>query len=392
MIIDCDAHFLPRDAFDYMEGELAQRRPMLRFSDEGFLSDVVFPGRPAPVQGSTPLPPPGTGARYLGRSDMRARLLDYERMGIDRELMLPQFSGWWSYLIESELARALARSYNLAILNLLRRYPEHVIGVALVPLQDIDGAIQEMRWACEQGFKAAVLDKVYPVPEHPLGEPLGCRRELWPFFREAQALKMPLILHDIQHGHRLSNLLLFQRDGLDFFAPKVGHMSLISLFTSGLLDNYPDLKFVFTEAGTAFIKPLVERMDLAYAVPQFDYDEAATPRRRRIAPTDDATVKSAQRRLAVTPLETYLEKNAQPASYYFKRNFYFTIETEEPELPETIRFLGAERLLFATDYPHDDPGGRMKFQDLEVLRANGEISETDKALILGENARGLFGC
>jgi hypothetical protein len=34
-----------------------------------------------------------------------------------------------------------------------------------------------------------------------------------------------------------------------------------------------------------------------------------------------------------------------------KNDFSFMIETEEPELPEAIEFLGAERFLFATDYP-----------------------------------------
>ena len=74
-----------------------------------------------------------------------------------------------------------------------------------------------------------------------------------------------------------------------------------------------------------------------------------------------------RRARAITPAQVFLEKNTKPASYYFKNNFYFTIETEEPELPEAIEFLGAERFLFATDYPHDDPGGRMKFEDVRLL-------------------------
>ncbi len=85
-----------------------------------------------------------------------------------------------------------------------------------------------------------------------------------------------------------------------------------------------------------------------------------------------------------------LEKNCQPASYYFKNNFYFTIETEEPELPEAIEFLGAERFLFATDYPHDDPGGRMKFRDVELLDNNREISAPDKDLLRYKNAERLL--
>ncbi|MGH7929883.1 MAG: amidohydrolase family protein, partial [Candidatus Binatia bacterium] len=93
---------------------------------------------------------------------------------------------------------------------------------------------------------------------------------------------------------------------------------------------------------------------------------------------------------AILPAREFLEKNKKPASHYFKNNFYFTIETEEPELPEAIEFLGAARFLFATDYPHDDPGGKMKFEDVRLLRDNPRISENDKELIRWENAQRLF--
>jgi predicted TIM-barrel fold metal-dependent hydrolase len=97
-----------------------------------------------------------------------------------------------------------------------------------------------------------------------------------------------------------------------------------------------------------------------------------------------------ERAKQVVPPEVSSEKNKFPASNYFRKNFYFTIETEEPELPEAIEFLGAEHFLFATDYPHDDPGGRMKFKDVELLQANRKISEKDKELIRWENAKRVF--
>jgi predicted TIM-barrel fold metal-dependent hydrolase len=52
---------------------------------------------------------------------------------------------------------------------------------------------------------------------------------------------------------------------------------------------------------------------------------------------------------------------------------------------------GAERFLFATDYPHDDPGGRMKFSDVELLRDNEKISEDAKESIRRRNAERLVG-
>ena len=55
MHIDCDSHFFPRDAFDYIEGPLADKRPRPQFK-EGLLTAIAFPGAPPAVPGTTPLP------------------------------------------------------------------------------------------------------------------------------------------------------------------------------------------------------------------------------------------------------------------------------------------------------------------------------------------------
>jgi predicted TIM-barrel fold metal-dependent hydrolase len=320
--------------------------------------------------------------------DSRSRMDDYDkRLGIEQHVVLPQFSGWWSYLIEPRLACRMARSHNQALRGLMTEYPGKILGAALIPLQDILGSISEMEWAKENGFCSVVLDKVYPVKDHPYGEPLGSHRELWPFFKRAEELSMPIYLHNVQHGHRISNMPAFQRDGLYIFAPQEGQMSLVSLITSGLLDEFPHLQFVFTEAGTAFIKPLVQWLDKVLEQPVVDYDDQEQPLSNRTLTKIGERLRRAR---ALYPAQIFLEKNKRPASYYFKNNFYFTIETEEPELPEAVEFLGAERFLFATDYPHDDPGGKMKFEDVRLLKENPRISEAAKELIRWQNARRLF--
>jgi predicted TIM-barrel fold metal-dependent hydrolase len=388
MIIDCDTHLMPREAFDGVEGKFSPRKPILKFNDEGLYIDVDFPGYPPEVAGTSPLLAPGSGAMFKSLWDVQLRMADYDnRLGIEQHVVLPQFSGWWSYLIEAELAARMARSHNEAVLRLMKQYPERILGAALVALQDVAGSISEMEWARQNGFCAVVLDKVFPVKDHPYGEPLGSHRELWPFFKRAEELSMPIYLHNVQHGHRISNLPLFQRDGLYVFAPEEGQMSLVSLITSGLLDEHPGLKFIYTEAGTSFIKPLVLRLDRILEAPPVDYADQEEPLGNRTLTRVGERLRRAR---ALYPAHIFLEKNTKPASYYFKNNFYFTIETEEPELPEAIEFLGAERFLFATDYPHDDPGGRMKFQDVELLRSNPKISESDKELIRWRNADRLF--
>lgn len=389
MIIDCDTHLMPRDAFDGIDGRLAKNKPTLQFNSDGLYVAVDFPGYPAEMPGTSPLPAPGSGAMFKSLWDPVSRMHDYDtRLGIERHVVLPQFSGWWSYLIEPELAARMARSHNEALIRLMKEFPGRVLGVALIPLQDVPAAIREMEWARDNGFCSVVLDKVYPVKDHPLSEPLGSRRELWRFFQRAEALSMPIYLHNVQHGHRISNLSIFQRDGLYIFAPQEGQMSLVSLITSGLLDDFPELQFIFTEAGTAFIKPLVQWLDKCLESPPVDYDDQEDPLNNRGALSK--TGERLRRARAINPAHIFLEKNRRAASYYFKNNFYFTIETEEPELPEAIEFLGAERFLFATDYPHDDPGGRMKFEDVRLLRDNAKIAPADKERIRWQNAQRLF--
>lgn len=388
MIIDCDTHLMPRDAFDGVDGRSAASKPKLQFNDQGLYVDVDFPGYPAEVAGTSPLLAPGSGAMFKSLWEPGARMADYDnRLGIEQHVVLPQFSGWWSYLIEAELACRMARSHNEAVLRLMKEYPGRILGVALIPLQDVPASISEMEWAMDNGFCSVVLDKVFPVKEHAYSEPLGSHRELWPFFKRAEELSAPIYLHNVQHGHRMSNLPAFQRDGLYIFAPQEGQMSLVSLITSGLLDEFPKLQFIFTEAGTSFIKPLVERLDKALESPPVDYDDQEAPLSNRTLTNIGERLRRAR---ALNPAHIFLEKNKKPASYYFKNNFYFTIETEEPELPEAIEFLGAERFLFATDYPHDDPGGRMKFEDVRLLRENSMISEASKELIRWQNAQKLF--
>ncbi|MDQ2916121.1 MAG: amidohydrolase [Pseudomonadota bacterium] len=383
MIIDADTHFLPPDVYDYVGAEFEALRPRFTWDAKGLLVGVQFPGAPTPVPGATPLPPPGTGSQYRGTYYIEERLADYDKLGIHKQFLFPQLtSAMFSYLVEAGLATAMAHSWNLSIENLLKRHPDRLIGGALVALQDVNGAIAEMEWARRHGFRAVILDKVFPVHEHCYSDPLGNRRDLWPFFARAEALGMPLFLHNIQHGHRITNLLNYQFNGLDVLAPQEGQMSLVSLITCGLLDEFPLLNFVFTEAGVSFIQPLVEQLDSVFNNEVVDYEsEDAAPRFNYRKLTGGKRIVSA---------EEYKAKNKLAPSHYFKTNLHFTIETEEPELPNAISLFGGSQFLFATDYPHDDPGGRMKYKDVQLFESNPHISQADKVLVWSRNAERLL--
>ena len=91
MIIDMDTHILPHDIYDYVEGPCADKRPLFEFDSAGLLVKWSFAGAHI-VKGTTPLPPPGAGGKHHGLSNIEVRLEDYRKLGIEKQLLLGQFS------------------------------------------------------------------------------------------------------------------------------------------------------------------------------------------------------------------------------------------------------------------------------------------------------------
>ena len=86
------------------------------------------------VKGTTPLPPPGAGGKHIGLTNIEPRLEEYQKLGIDKQLLLSQFSAiYFNYTLEPGLAIQMAHSHNIAIHNLLKKYPNSVYAVAVQP-------------------------------------------------------------------------------------------------------------------------------------------------------------------------------------------------------------------------------------------------------------------
>ena len=67
---------------------------------------------------------------------------------------------------------------------------------------------------------------------------------------------------------------------------------------------------------------------------------------------------------------------------------YFSIESGETLLPQTVEYLGDQHFLYATDIPHWDN----EFpHSLEALWAHPSLSQETKERILYRNSQVLFG-
>ena len=81
-----------------------------------------------------------------GASNPRARLADMDAMGIDQTLLYPTwFAEGFPLVRDPDTAYALARAYNNWIADFCAVAPDRLFATAVLPLQDMDFAIEELQ-------------------------------------------------------------------------------------------------------------------------------------------------------------------------------------------------------------------------------------------------------
>jgi predicted TIM-barrel fold metal-dependent hydrolase len=74
---------------------------------------------------------------------------------------------------------------------------------------------------------------------------------------------------------------------------------------------------------------------------------------------------------------------SRPPSEYFRRQCYVSFDPGEWNLAASARFIGVDRILWASDYPH--PEYRSDVVE-ELMRGLALLSPEDRARIVGTNA------
>jgi uncharacterized protein len=98
-----------------------------------------------------------------GSSDPKARLKDMDAMGVDQAFLYPTWFAEGFHLIENpDVAYALARAYNNWIADFCGAAPGRLFAAAMLPLQHMDYALDELRrvrgLAC---FRAAFIRPMF---------------------------------------------------------------------------------------------------------------------------------------------------------------------------------------------------------------------------------------
>lgn len=221
-----------------------------------------------------------------------------------------------------------------------------------IPHQNPDEAAELVdRAGDEDGIAGAVF--MGGIVEPPMGD-----RRYDPIYAAAEKHDLPVVVHgdagDIDNFYLSGFSTYLEVHNLGFLWGNLA--ALTSLIVQGVPEKFPDLEFVFLESGIFYIPAAMYRLDAEYL------------REREMAPL--------------------LEKRP---SEYMKESFYFgTQPLEEPAsksyFADIINMIGgADRLLYASDYPHTDYDVPTAITDMPGL------TDDDKRKILGANAKEVFG-
>lgn len=269
-----------------------------------------------------------------------------EASGVSGSVLYPTVGLSIALVKDPRWAVALARGYNSYLYKeYLEREPNRLWGVALLPIQDIGAAAEELERAVTQlGMVGGLLPAV--------GLPRGIGHPMYDsLYETAVRLNVPLAVHGgSSHGLGL--------DLYDSFVKVLIMEHAIAQqvqFTSYILDGglvrFPTLKMVFLEAGAGWVPYLMDRLDEKY---ETHHSEA--------------------------PLLT-----KEPSRYVIDCPIYFTCELEERTLPYLIERGFGKRLMYASDYPHERANLEAFLGDVPRFTQRQDLTEEAKRLILRDN-------
>jgi len=246
-------------------------------------------------------------------------------------------------------AVAAARDVNDALAAVVAVHPTRLAGFASIALQNPAAAAAELeRCVNRLGFRGVMVNGYTNAGSAERGAYLD-EPQFLPFWEAAAALGVPVYIHPrpaleqrIYQGHAE---LIGAAWG---FAPETATHAL-RLVYSGLLDRLPRLTIVLGHLGET----------LPYFAWRIQHCFEFNPSDKRV-----------ERRL-----QDYLCEN-----FYVSTSGFF----DDQALINTLQTMGADRILFAVDYPYEDMGPACDW----IERAS--ISETDRRKIAHLNARALF--
>ena len=284
---------------------------------------------------------PTVHPRLVDIEEFRLPLMD--ESGITMQVLSTSSPGIQG-IAEPAAAVTVSKKVNDALAEIVRRHPDRFAGFASLPTQDPKAAADELERAVTQlGFKGAMIQG------HTHGEYLD-EQKYWVLWERVEALQAPIYLHvqepcfgrEIYNGHDE-----LRGPAWSWVAETATHA--LRIVGSGVFDAFPKATLILGHMGEG----------LPYLLGRFDEGVAMAFKPRKL------------RKLF---------------SEYIRENIAVTTSGKyKPEaLVCAISAMGADRILFAADYPWVTP--REAVEHLERC----PIDHADKEKICHLNAERLL--
>ena len=359
-IIDADAHIRePLDLLDvWLEPKYRERAPQLLKGGSGRVfgyGEERLPFTSGELKRtSAPDRPPSKYAEYQETGfDAASQLKAMNAFGVDVAFLYPT-SGlylWFFKTMDAEMGTAIVRAYNDWLHDFSQADSRRLRPVGALDLRDPAGAVAETRRIAKLGFRA-----VYIRP-NPLNGRLLSSPDYEPLWAECEALDISVGVHEGSPSQLPATG--FDRFETYFARHATSHpmeqmMAFLTLVEGLVFERHPKLRFSFLESGCGWLPFWMYRLDEEYET-----------RKKYIGDT-----------IKLQPSE------------YFQRQCYISCEPDEPYLPALIDHIGEDRLLFASDYPHEDHGPEI----MDELKELGEkISKQAFRKLIQDNPRAYYG-
>jgi uncharacterized protein len=353
IVIDADGH-VEEDMADLVarvDPALRHLAPRLVRNDDGTVTNLIEdrPFAPRfPFPRGTRTHTSAGGEYRVGGRDPKVRLEVLDSEGIDAAVLYPSLGLMWGMYHDPQAAAALCAAGNDWLADYCRADPRRLVGVAVLPQQDPGLAAAELERCVERhGFVAGMI-RPNRIGGRTVDDPAF--DVLW---QAATALDVPIALHEAYTG--AIDTVAEDRVANYAAAHVVSHplemmVAMLGLLTAGVFQRHPALRLGFFEAGCGWAPFWAERI-----VEHFE-----------LAPADYA--------------------GGDPHGV-LETSSWLTFEIDERMLPAVAGAGWADRLCFASDFPHFDavyPGA------VKAVRERGLEPALERRL-LGENALDFYG-
>jgi uncharacterized protein len=284
-----------------------------------------------------------------------------DKTGISWTVLYPTAGLAVGRIIASDWAVIACRAYNRWLYEKFLTGNPRLKGVALIPFQDIDAAVAELRCCVkDRGMLGGMLPSNGEAIQGHLGNKI-----YWPLYEEAEKLSCCLAVH-VGCLHHM---------GLDSFstyypAHALGHPFSLMIQASamlghGVFDRFPKLRVAFLEGGATWVPFMMDRLDRSYHDGHVQLDL----RGERIGGP----------------------KQGEKASDYFKNHLrdgriFVGFDCDDDGLNTAVTKGGRQSFLFGSDYPHEVFDAAKCRHEIDELLERDDLTQADKQAVLAGNA------